>query len=246
VGSYIFVLGIFNMFNQINKDVLPNKIVELLIKLIKEKQFMPGDKLPGERDLANTLGVGRSSLREALRTLDHMNVLEICPGLGTFVSSLEIEYLIEPIEFAFALDDTSILQIFETRKTLELKTVELAAEHITPEEIIKLEKMFTEMVDDSQTFEYRESVDREFHKLIASASRNPLLYRFVCVVLEAMVEKRKESYKLPNAAQIANTEHECILKHLKAHQAETARQAMLDHLNTTERNLLKLVNHSDS
>ena len=120
------------MLNQINKDVLSNKIVELLMKLIREKQFMPGDKLPGERELANQLGVGRSSLREALRTLDHMNVLEIRPGLGTYVASLEIEYLIEPIEFAFVQDDTAIHHIFEARKTIELKTIVLAAEFITP------------------------------------------------------------------------------------------------------------------
>lgn len=231
------------MLNQINKDVLSNKIVELLIKRIKEKQFMPGDKLPGERDLANTLGVGRSSLREALRTLDHMNVLEIRPGLGTFVTSLEIEYLIEPIEFAFALDDASILKVFETRKTLELRTVELAAEHITSEDLSKLDKMYLKMADETRSIDYRESVDREFHKLIASASCNPLLYRFVCVVLEVMINKRQESYMLPNAAQIANQEHGGILKHLKNYQADAARQAMLDHLNTTEKNLLHLVNN---
>lgn len=231
------------MLNQINKDNIANKIVKLLIKRIKDKQFIPGDKLPGERDLANTLGVGRSSLREALRILDHMNVLEIRPGLGTFVTSLEIESLIEPIEFTFALDGTSILKVFETRKTLELKTVELAAEYITLEEIVELEKLFAKMTDDTQSFSYRESVDREFHKLIASASRNPLLYRFVCVVLEAMSKKRQESYTLPNAAQIANQEHKCILEHLKNHQGDAARQAMLDHLNTTEKNLLHLVNN---
>jgi len=230
------------MLNQINKDVLSNKIVELLIKRIKEKQFLPGDKLPGERDLANTLGVGRSSLREALRTLDHMNVLEIRPGLGTFVTSLEIEYLIEPIEFAFALDDASILKVFETRKTLELRTVELAAKHITPDEIAQLEKMFAKMADETRSIDYRESVDREFHKLIASASGNPLLYRFVCVVLEVMINKRQESYMLPNAAKIANQEHGRILEHLKTYQADAARQSMLDHLNTTEKNLLHLVN----
>jgi GntR family transcriptional regulator, transcriptional repressor for pyruvate dehydrogenase complex len=231
------------MLNQINKDVLSNKIVELLIKRIKEKHFKPGDKLPGERDLANTLGVGRSSLREALRILDHMNVLEIRPGLGTFVTSLEIESLIEPIEFTFAMDNTSVLKVFETRKTLELKTVELAAEYITPEETLKLDQLFTKMTDDTQSFEYRESVDREFHALIASASRNPMLYRFVCVVLEALTKKRQESYMLPNASQTANLEHERILKHLKAHQPEEARQAMLDHLNTTENNLLQLISN---
>lgn len=230
------------MLNPTNKDVIANKIVNLLIKRIKEKQFSPGDKLPGERDLATTLGVARSSLREALRILDHMNVLEIKPGLGTFVTSLEIESLIEPIEFTFALDDTSIFKVFETRKTLELKTVELAAEYITADEIMDLEKLFAKMADNTKSFEYRESADRDFHKTIALASRNPLLYRFVCVVLVAMTKKRQESYRLPEAAHIANKEHGRILQHLKKHQGGDARQAMLDHLNTTEKNLLKLIN----
>lgn len=231
------------MLSQINKDILSTKIVELLIQLIRDKQFMPGDKLPGERELASTLGVGRSSLREALRALDHMNVLEIRPGSGTFVTSLDIEYLIEPIEFAFTLDDSTILQIFEARKTLELRTVELAAEHITADEIIELEAMVAELSDETLSITYRETVDREFHKKIALASRNPLLYRFACVVLKAMTTIRQQSYTLPNAVQIANKEHTRILECLKAHQAEAARRAMLAHLNSTEQNLLKLVHN---
>ena len=105
-----------------------------------------------------------------------------------------------------------------------------------------LERLFTETADDSQSITHREAADREFHKLIASASRNPLLYRFVCVVLEAMTEKRQESYMLPNAIHRANQEHEQILKHIRVHQTADARQAMLNHLNTTEQNLLQLVN----
>lgn len=224
-----------------NSNVIANNIVELIIKRIKDKEFLPGDKLPGERDLANELGVARSSLREALRILDHMNILEIKPAMGTFVTSLEIESLIEPIEFTFALDDNSILKVFETRKTLELKTVELAAEHITPEECTQLEDLFVRMTDDTKPIAYREELDREFHMMIALCSRNPLLYRFVCVVLEAMVKKRQESYSLTNAVQIANQEHEHILKYLKEHDVEGARQEMLKHLNTTEQNLLQLV-----
>lgn len=231
------------MLDKTNNDVIANNIIDLIIKRIKAKEFMPGDKLPGERELAHTLGVSRSSLREALRILDHMNILDIRPAQGTFVNSLEIESLIEPIEFTFALDDNSILQVFETRKTLELKTVELAAEHITPTEIKKLETLYEKMTDSAQSIAGREKFDREFHIFIALCSRNFLLHRFVCVVLEAMKRKRQESYSLPNAAQIANEYHEQILQSLKIHDISAARQAMLEHLNTTEKNLLKLVNN---
>src|SRR5512146_521879 len=92
-------------FGPFEKDVLPKKIATRLLSLIKEKHLRPGDKLPPERELAVMMQVSRPSLREALRALSIINIIEIRQGDGTYVTSLEPELLIEPLDFVFSLDD---------------------------------------------------------------------------------------------------------------------------------------------
>jgi GntR family transcriptional repressor for pyruvate dehydrogenase complex len=116
-------------FEAFEKDILPNKIVSSLLTLIKDKELLPGDKLPPERELAEMMNVSRSALREALRALAVMNVVEIRPGSGTFITTLSPEQLVAPLTFMFALDDATIFQLFEARETLELRKAALAAQH---------------------------------------------------------------------------------------------------------------------
>ncbi|MCB0176501.1 MAG: FadR family transcriptional regulator, partial [Anaerolineae bacterium] len=95
-------------------------IARRLMTLLKEKQLKPGDKLPPERELAAMMQVSRPSLREGLRALSMMNVLEIRQGDGTYVTSLDPELLVEQLSLVLALDDSTLLQLFEARKILEV------------------------------------------------------------------------------------------------------------------------------
>src|SRR3989304_10553392 len=127
------------IFGTFEKDVIPEKIVARILSLIKEKQLGPGDKLPPERELAAMMQVSRPSLRTALRALSHMNIIEIRQGDGTYVTSLDPQALIEPLEFVFSLDDSTFLELLEARKILEVGIAGLAARQITDEEIAGLE-----------------------------------------------------------------------------------------------------------
>jgi GntR family transcriptional repressor for pyruvate dehydrogenase complex len=221
------------MFETVEKDLLPNKIVNSLLALIKERQLLPGDKLPPERELAQMMNVGRPSLRAALRALAVMNVIEIHPGSGTFISSLEPDRLVEHLDFVFALDDSSVLQLFDARRTLEARTAALAACFITADEIARLRAILA-VWSSAKDNEIREDADRDFHKLIAAASRNPILYRFVSVVNQLGKESRQLAYRLPTAIDKTSDEHHAIVDALQRHDAEAAERAMLHHLEQAE------------
>lgn len=221
------------MFATVEKDLLPNKIVNSLLALIKERQLLPGDKLPPERELAQMMNVGRPSLRAALRALALMNVIEIHPGSGTYVGSLDPERLVEHLEFVFALDDSSVLQLFDARRTLELRTSALAAQFITDEEVDQLEAILTVWAGAVDN-EIREEADRDFHKLIAVCSRNPILSRFVMIVNQLGTESRWRAYGLPTAIDKTMDEHRAIVDALRQHDPEAAQAAMLLHLEQAE------------
>ncbi len=115
-------------------------ITHLLLQQILEQQLKPGDKLPPERDLAERLGVSRTSVREALRALTMLNVLEMRPGDGTYITSLQPEILLEHLNLTFQLVDASILETFAARKVLEVGIIGLAANTITDAELEILEE----------------------------------------------------------------------------------------------------------
>jgi len=228
-------------FETFEKDVLPERIVKSLLSLIKEKQLLPGDKLPPERELAELMHVGRPALREALRALSIMNVVEVRPGSGTYVTALQPEQLVAHLDFIFALDEPSIFQLFDARKTLELRTVTLAAQNITDDEITELENCLREMVEAADGSERREELDRKFHRIIAIASGNPFLTRFVRVVNRLGIQYRRQADGILGATEQAADDHRAIISALRTGEPELAYQAMLQHLEHAEHNLTLLM-----
>lgn len=233
-------------FETLEKDILANKIVDSLLNLITEKQLLPGDKLPPERELAQMMHVGRPALREALRALSVMKVIEIRPGSGAYVSALEPEQLVQPLEFVFSLDNSSIFHLINARKILELYTVTEAAKQITPEEIAKLESLLAQMAANINDPEKCDELDREFHKTIAAAAKNPILYQFVSVVNHLGSKSRRKSYGLPGVLPPTFDEHQAIVDGLKAHAPERAQEAMRYHLDQAELHLRQLIRRQSS
>ena len=234
------------VFESFEKETLPNRIVNSLLTLITEKQLQPGDKLPPERELALMMRVGRPSLRSALRALEVMNVIEIRPGAGAYVSSLQPDKLVEHLEFVFSLDHSSILQLFDARTTLEVRTAMLAAKYADDKQLAKLEGTWQHMRDLFQmaghgAVDELESLDREFHKGIAAAANNPILWRFVAVVNQMAVDSRRQAMRMPGAIEATLAEHRVILDALLTHRPEAAREAMLAHLRQAERHLRRLL-----
>jgi GntR family transcriptional repressor for pyruvate dehydrogenase complex len=232
-------------FDPVKKSALAEAIAARLLSLIRERELHPGDRLPPERELAAMLGVSRPSLREALRALSIMNVIEMRQGDGTYISSLDPGLLVEPIAFIFSLDDSTFLQLFEARKIVEVGLVELAARRITDEEIAALETCLAHSqgsVHDPQAFLL---ADLELHNLITEAAGNPILGRFMASIGELVLASRTRTVAIPGVPEKALEDHRQIVAALKARDPEAAKAAMLNHLDQIEHRLMQIVDMQD-
>src|SRR5258706_16443343 len=128
---------------------LTDEAIERIKEMIVSGELRPGDRLPKEADLAERLGLSRNSLREAVKALSMIRVLDVRQGDGTYVTSLEPNLLLDALSFVvdFHRDDT-VLQFLEVRRILEPAATALATARMTPEDIVKLQSVLDQLGDD--------------------------------------------------------------------------------------------------
>ena len=163
------------------------KAYERVITYIKSEilkgDLKRGEKLPPERELAERLGVGRNSVREALRTLSLMGFISSTQGAGNFVSCDIEKNLAESVQMMMLLGATDYRQVSEVRQGLESQAVLLASERINPAQLSELEDIVWQLRDEDD-LERSTILDKRLHYLIGEAAGNPL----IMVILRAMSE----------------------------------------------------------
>ena len=181
-------------------------------------------------------------MREALQALSILNIVEIRQGAGTYVSSLEPQLLVEPLNFVFSLDNSTLLELFAARKILEVGIAAIAAEKITGEEIAALEACLEKSSQAAANDNYDDflQLDLKLHSIVAAASRNPILIRFMESISQLGLASRQQTVRIPNLAKEGVDDHRALIAALKAHNPEAAQQAMLKHLNNIEKSLGKM------
>ncbi|HUW10811.1 MAG TPA: FadR/GntR family transcriptional regulator [Anaerolineae bacterium] len=224
-------------FEPIRKAAIAEEITERFLSLIKDKLLMPGDRLPPERELAAAMQVSRPSLREALRALAMMNVVDTRQGDGTYVTSLEPYLLVEPLDFVISLDDSALHHLFEARRILEVGIASIAAERITDEQITALEEYVHASGEAAADPEAFLGVDLAIHELIVGAAANPLLKRIMLSLSHLGRASRRRTALMPAVRQRTVDDHHAIVAALKAHDADRAARAMTNHLDHIESSL---------
>ena len=156
-------------------DVAIEKIREMIVA----GELRPGDRLPREADLAQRLGLSRSSLREAVRALSLIRILDVRQGDGTYVTSLDPSLLLDAISFVVDLHhEDSLLPLLEARRVLEGQAAMLAAQRIDDEQVAELRELLDAMPDCGTVEEFVEN-DIAFHRAIAVASGNPVIAKLL-------------------------------------------------------------------
>ncbi len=229
-----------SQFQALSNTVLSERIVNEVLSMIRERKLMPGDKLPPERELAAALNVSRPSLREALRALSIMGIVEIRQGAGTFVTSLETDLLVQHLDFVFSLDTSTFVNLFEARQILEVGIAAMAAQRITDDEIEQLqafmETSHCQVHEESATFL---QADHKLHTMIAEFARNPILLRFFDVVNGLGSVSRQRRRVKPEEVQRTVVEHQAIVDAIVSRDPEAAQQAMMSHLESGRQRLLR-------
>lgn len=130
------------MFTPIKNTKVYEQVINQIKEMIQDGTLKKGDKLPSERDLVEQLHVSRTSIREALRVLEIVGIVECKQGEGNFIRTNFNDTLLEPLSIMFMLNDCKLEEIFELRKVIEIETAALSAERITDEELKKTRKYF--------------------------------------------------------------------------------------------------------
>jgi GntR family transcriptional repressor for pyruvate dehydrogenase complex len=204
--------------------------LEEVQKLIEGGHFPPGSRLPPERALAAQLGVGRPSLREAIKALNVLEVLESRRGAGTFVRSRQP--IVSRPDFSDR-DSTElgVLDLLEVRKIIEPRAAWLAATRASEHHLVEIEAARQKL--DVQSTDWRSvaALDYELHSAIIRGAQNPVLDmidRFLRLHI-----LRKQSAKpqfMPDLARLRQ-DHKAIVEAILKRQADAAEKAMIDHLN---------------
>lgn len=205
--------------------------VSAIKSLILRGDLRPGDTLPSERDLAVMLGISRPSLREAIRVLRAMNIIETRHGDRTYVSSLEPHLLAQPISFMLQVAPTSIGYLFEVRLLLEVNAATLAANRITPDQLAHVQELVTASEGELARIPEYVRIDHEIHTSIVEAAGNPILTGLYRSISELLLESRARTAGSLAIREQALHAHTDILDALSKGEGESAERAMRKHLN---------------
>jgi GntR family transcriptional repressor for pyruvate dehydrogenase complex len=192
-------------------------------EMIAEGRLKPGDRLPKEADLAALLGLSRNSLREAVRALSLIHVLDVRQGDGTYVTGLEPERLLEAVGFMVELrHDTSLLEVFEVRRLLEPAATARAAELISAEQLAELEQELLR-AEGAHSVEELVAHDLDFHRMIVQAAGNQVLSALLVQLNSPTVRARVwRGLTQEGALERTLAEHRGLVAALRAGRADLA------------------------
>ena len=208
--------------------------------LLERGTLRPGDQLPAERQLAEQFAVSRASVREALRSLELLGVVETRAGGGTFVRQATPEDLARPLSALMARGHT-IADVIEVRGLIEPAIAARAAERITADELGELGRILAiQQVKVAAGEPYAEE-DSRFHDLIGQAARNELLTTMLGVIWDVLRSSREQWLQTSARAHASVEAHQRILQALEAHDPEAARAVAAEHIREVGEGILKLL-----
>lgn len=208
-----------------------DEAIQRIKAMIVDGELVPGQRLPPEKELGERLGLSRSSLREAVRALELIRVLDVRRGDGTYVTSLEPRLLLEAMSFVVDLHtDRSVLEIFAVRRILEPAAAALAAHRITDEQADGLADIMRAARADASVDDLVRH-DLAFHQAIVEATGNEYLSRLVESMSSDTVRARLwRGITQRGAGERTLSEHSAILAAITRHDAELAAALMLAHV----------------
>ncbi|HCC36349.1 MAG TPA: hypothetical protein DEQ14_01320 [Treponema sp.] len=224
----------------IERIELIDQIIETITRQIAEGKIKPGDSIPGERTLSEMFNVSRTSIRQALKALEFLGVLDIRHGAATTLNTSSSSLFVNPLKFMSILYNVDIAELFEARKTIEVVLAKDAAQNATDTDIesmrLCLEKAKAS-IEQPEVFLFAE---KDFHECIFAASGNRILSAMIRSLTNLLIDSRKESIKTFDNLNVSYDEHYRIFEAIEKRDIEAAGKAMLDHLEDVEKRLYSI------
>jgi GntR family transcriptional repressor for pyruvate dehydrogenase complex len=230
------------MFTPIKNTKVYEQVIEQIKEMIVNGTLKKGDKLPSERELSLTLNISRASIREALRSLEIIGLVQSRQGEGNFISDNFDNLLLEPLSMIFMLNNCDSLEILELREAIEMETAVLATDKVKEQDIEELSEIADKIktcVNEGERVKY----DKEFHYKIAKISNNVLIINILNTLSSLMdrfiQDAREKILTAVENKDIINEQHEEIIFAMKNKDRELARIAMKQHIQLIKDNLSK-------
>lgn len=221
-------------FEAVKKTKVYEKVAQQIQGLIRDGLLKPGDRLPPERELAETFQVSRSSLRDAIRVLEVMGLVVPRQGEGTVVKDLTADSLVHPLANILAHKRELVGELLDLRRILEPPLAARAAAHATDEELENLEAILKRQKEKVERGELAMEEDSEFHYAIARAARNSVILKVVDVFMDLLKGSRERSLQVEGRLQKSFAGHRRILNAIKRRDAHGAEIAMRRHIEEIE------------
>lgn len=206
------------------------EVINNIKQMILDGKLTPFQRLPSEKDLAEALGVSRPTVREAVRGLMTLNIVESRHGDGTYVTSLEPMLLAAPIDFLLRVDEGALGALTDARIVLESGIAQLAASRVTPEGIGRLEALIEDYADCIDDIPRCIELDLAFHQELAVVANSPILSSLVATLAALGLRSRRQTAHNAQVRAAAHSEHTTITNAVAAGDAAAARAAMVSHL----------------
>jgi GntR family transcriptional repressor for pyruvate dehydrogenase complex len=223
-------------FAPIERRKVYQLVADRLVEDIATQRLMPGDPLPTERQLAETLAVGRSSIREALRMLESSGLIASA-GNGSIVVGEYRDPLNKSLALLVEMRDGDLHELFEVRKLLEVEMAGLAAERRSEDDVLRLRKAIEAMDGGLGSAERYIAGDLEFHQAVVAATGNRIARSMMHAIRDVMRRALLSIYEIPGSPERSIEQHRQILEAVAAGQPGEARARMREHLLRVEREI---------
>jgi GntR family transcriptional repressor for pyruvate dehydrogenase complex len=221
-------------FEAVRRTKVYEQAAQQLQRMICDGLIKPGENLPPERELAEMLQVSRGSLRDAIRTLELMGLVEPRQGEGTVVCDPSAESLINPLATVLLRQRELIGDLLEFRRMIEPTLAGRAAQNASGEEVAYMQEILRRQKEKVDQGELAIEEDSEFHYAIAQAARNSVVLKVLDAFMDLLRETRERSLQLEGRLQKSFVGHRRILEAIRKQDVRAAEKAMLQHIDEVE------------
>jgi GntR family transcriptional repressor for pyruvate dehydrogenase complex len=214
----------------IKKTRIPETIADRIRQLILDRAFQPGRPLPSERVLARRFAVSRGSIRDALRMLETVGLLEARHGQGTFPRELSVDRLVIPIASVITFQRDLQEELMDVRRMFEPAVARAAAARVTDDDLAELERVLAAQRRKLKTGQSAIAEDTAFHAVLARATRNRVAVRIMETLNDLLIESRKLTLRQKGRPQRSLSGHQAIVAALRRRNPDAAARAMHAHI----------------
>lgn len=218
------------LIEPIRKTRIAEEIADRIRRLILDGTFPADHSLPSERALAQQFAVSRGSIRDAIRVLETIGLLDSRHGQGTFTRELDVGRLVAPLASVLTYRHDLQAELMDVRRLLEPAVAQAAAARVTEEDLAALDRILATQRRKRKTGQSAFLEDTAFHAAIARATRNRVLMSIMETLNELLVESRKLALRQKGRPERSIKGHEAVIAALRRHDGDGAARAMRDHI----------------